>query len=133
MKQYILGYKVKSPLSNSEELSTFGLSTHLGTPYLSENTLNVYFGKNNKQLQKNFADALLYVTGRRFFQKTDTSIAKAWRGGKVFITKVGSPKCEFKLSPKEGMLVITPSDFTETVCLRCPYKLKKENPPKKNV
>lgn len=130
MSNYIIGYRVKSPKTGKEHIYT--IVTSYGATYCSESLANVYFGKNNKELQRHFEDAKRYVNGTRFIilgkgenaKKTNTSIMEEWRGGKLFITKVNSSKCEFELSPKPGQFVIAPTDSSGTVCLRCPVKRK---------
>lgn len=130
MSNYLIGYKVKSPIDGKP--TTLAICTSYGATFISDSVANVYFGKGNKELQRHFADAKKYVSGTRCItigkgdkaRKENTSIKSEWRGGRLFITKVNSSKCEFEVNPKPGRFILSPSDSSGTVCLRTPIKRK---------
>lgn len=105
----VLGYRLNDKV--------YGVATHLGGVYISRSEINVYY--DEKSLKDDYAKAVKYVTGRMFWGSTDLSVPAEYRGGKVFITNLRGPRCEFKIPKLKGF-----SDTSKRLSLRNSYKLK---------
>lgn len=77
----------------------YAICTVYGGPVISNGDLNVYTNRSRK-LKKDYQQVIYSVTGNKAKAHLNVVFEKRFQGGRVFITRLSSKKCEFKIKGK---------------------------------